>query len=141
VAAVVVTLLFVLLRSAQVTGVTQMQESKILFERVSYEFDNRYILMRGNEKEAQPRGMTWEAIDTVRRDKDAYLMYLKQPDVSDQIAGWRAWLAKLMWVPVFLHLPTRIFNSPNDLRLFDSILRRKGLLPADAPATDAAKSA
>ncbi|KAA9333076.1 hypothetical protein F0P96_08825 [Hymenobacter busanensis] len=136
-AAVLVTVLYVLLRSAQVTGVTQMEQSKALFERVSYEMDQRQVLLRLNQE--QGMRLTWDMIETVRRDKEAYVLYLKQPDMTGQVAGWRAWAAKVMYVPVFLHLPTRIFNSPNDLRLFESILRRKGFLPAEAgtPAPDA----
>ncbi|GAB2944526.1 hypothetical protein GCM10027048_06680 [Hymenobacter coalescens] len=140
-AAVVVTVLYVLLRSAQVTGVTQLEQGKVLFERLSYEFDPRYIAFRANEKD-QPRGMTWDMIETVKRSKDAYILYLKQPDVADQVAGWRAWLAKLMWVPVFIHLPLRIFNAPKDLTMFESLLRRKNLLPTDAAGSpDAPKAA
>jgi hypothetical protein len=133
-AAVLVTVLYVLLRSAQVTGVTQLEQSKILFERMSYEFEPRYIAMRSNDKE-QPRGMNWENIERVRRDKDAYVMYLKQPDVTDQVAGWRAWLAKLMWVPVFLYVPTRIFNSGKDQQMYENLLRRKGLLNNEPTTT------
>ncbi|UYZ58286.1 hypothetical protein [Hymenobacter latericus] len=139
-AAVLVAVLYVLVRSAQVTGVTQMEQSKVLFDRVSYEFDPRYIAMRSNEKDP-PRGMNWETIESVRRDKDAYVLYLKQPDVADQISGWRLWLAKLMWVPVFLHIPTRIFNSGKDQQMFENLLRRKNLLPADAGATTNAPKA
>lgn len=140
-AAVLVTVLYVLLRSAQVTGVTQLEQSKILFQRMSYEFEPRHIAMRSNDKE-QPRGMTWDTIERVARDKDAYVLYLKQPDVTDHVAGWRAGLAKLMWVPVFLYVPTRIFNSGKDQQLFENLLRRKGLL-GDEPAatTDAPKAA
>ena len=50
------------------------------------------------------------------------------------MAPWRMWLARTFDVPVFLHLPLRIFNSPNDVKLLESLLRRKNLLPADASA-------
>lgn len=140
-AAVVVTLLYVLLRSAQVTGVTQMAETKVLFERISYEFDPRYILMRANEKE-QPRGLEWSHIERVRRTPDAYFLDLRQPDMTGQVPGWRLWLAKLMWVPAFIHIPQRIFNAPKDVTMFENLLRRKNLLPAAAPAAaDAPKAA
>lgn len=140
-AAVLVTVLYVLLRSAQVTGITQLEQGKVLFERLSYEFDPRYIALRANDKD-QPRGMTWDMIEQVKRDKDAYVLYLKQPDAADQVQGWRLWLAKLMWVPVFIHLPLRIFNAPKDVTLFENLLRRKNLLPANAPsAADAPKAA
>jgi hypothetical protein len=140
-AAVLVTVLYILLRSAQVTGVTQLEQGKVLFERLSYEFDPRYIMMRAGEKD-QPRGLEWSAVETVKRDKDAYILYLKQPEAVEHVQGWRLWLAKLMWVPVFIHLPTRIFVAPKDLTMFENLLRRKNLLPAGSPgATEAPKAA
>jgi len=126
--AVVLVLLFVLLRSAQVTGVTQMEQSKPLFERLSYEIDQRQILMRRNEREGM--NLTWDMIGRAVREPDAFVLYLKQGEAPADLAGWRHWIATTFDVPVFLHLPIRIFNSPNDIKLFDSMLRRKNLLPA-----------
>ena len=128
--AVVLTVLFVLFRSAQVTGVTQMEQSKPLFERMNFEMDQKQLLLRvGPEKAMQ---LTWDMIGRVRRDSDAYLLYLKPGTPPEGMAAWRLWLARTFDVPVFLHLPMRIFNSPNDLKLFESLLRRKNLLPVEA---------
>ena len=128
--AVVLTLLFVLFRSAQITGVTQMEQSKPLFERMNFEMDQKQLLLRvGPEKAMQ---LTWDMIGRARRDADAYLLYLKPGVPPEGMAAWRLWLARTFDVPVFLHLPLRIFNSTNDLKLFESLLRRKNLLPAEA---------
>lgn len=130
---VVLTILFVLFRSAQVTGITQMEQSKPLFERMNFEMDNKQLLLRvGPEKAMQ---LTWDMIGRARRDADAYLLYLKPGTPPEGMAAWRTWLARTFDVPVFLHLPQRIFNSPNDVKLFESMLRRKNLLPAEAGAT------
>ena len=130
---VVLTVLFVLFRSAQVTGVTQMEQSKPLFERMNFEMDNKQLLLRvGPEKAMQ---LTWDMIGKARRDADAYLLYLKPGTPPADTAGWRLWLARTFDVPVFLHLPLRVFNSPNDLKLFEALLRRKNLLPAEAGVT------
>ena len=130
---VVLTVLFVLFRSAQVTGVTQMEQSKPLFERMNFEMDNKQLLLRvGPEKAMQ---LTWDMIGKARRDADAYLLYLKPGTPPADTAGWRLWLARTFDVPVFLHLPLRVFNSPNDLKLFEALLRRKSLLPAEAGVT------
>ncbi|HEX8349810.1 MAG TPA: hypothetical protein VF598_07600 [Hymenobacter sp.] len=131
--AIVLVLLFVLLRSAQITGVTQMEQSKPLFERLSYEIDQRQILMRRNEREGM--NLTWDMIGRAEREADAFVLYLKQGEAPAELAGWRRWIARTFDVPVFLHLPTKIFNSPNDLKLFDSMLRRKNLLPATVTPT------
>ena len=130
---VVLTVLFVLFRSAQVTGVTQMEQSKPLFERMNFEMDNKQLLLRvGPEKAMQ---LTWDMIGKARRNADAYLLYLKPGTPPADTAGWRLWLARTFDVPVFLHLPLRVFNSPNDLKLFEALLRRKSLLPAEAGVT------
>ena len=130
---VVLTLLFVLFRSAQVTGVTQMEQSKPLFERMAFEMDNKQILLRpASDKEGRAMQITWDLIGRARRDGDAYLLYLKPGSPPEGMAAWRLWLARTFDVPVFLHLPQRIFNSPTDVKLFEAMLRRKGLLPAEA---------
>ncbi|MBA9075862.1 MULTISPECIES: hypothetical protein [Rufibacter] len=126
--AVVVTILYVLVRSAQVMGVTQMEQSSVLFERVMFEIDQRQILMKRNDREGM--ALQWDMIDSVTQTKDAYKMYLKGPTPDQLPAGFRGWLAKTFNVPIFLYLPHRIFNSPNDLKLMDSLLRRKNFLAA-----------
>ncbi len=122
----VLTLLFVLLRSAQVTGVTQMEQSKPLFERMSFEMDQKQLLLRVSKEKAMQ--LTWDMISKVRRDGDAYLLYLKPGAPPEGTAPWRLWLARTFDVPVFLHLPQRVFNSDNDRKLFEALLRRKNLL-------------
>ena len=135
---VVLTLLFVLFRSAQVTGVTQMEQSKPLFERMAFEMDNKQILLRvGPEKDGKAMQLTWDMIGRARRDADAYLLYLKPGTPPADTAAWRAWMARAFDVPVFLHLPQRIFNSPNDVKLFEAMLRRKSLLPAEVGTSPA----
>lgn len=122
----VLTLLFVLLRSAQVTGVTQMEQSKPLFERMSFEMDQKQLLLRVSKEKAMQ--LTWDMISKVRRDGDAYLLHLKPGAPPEGTAPWRLWLARTFDVPVFLHLPQRVFNSDNDRKLFEALLRRKNLL-------------
>ncbi|UOQ54030.1 hypothetical protein [Hymenobacter cellulosivorans] len=136
--AVLLTLLFVLLRSAQITGVAQMEQSKALFERMNYEIDNRQIVLR--QSETKGMGLTWDMIGQARRDNDAYLLWLQPPAAADELKGFKGWMARTFNVPIFLHFPLRIFNSPNDIKLFDSMLRRKNLLPAQSPAAPAPTS-
>jgi hypothetical protein len=69
-------------------------------------------------------------IERVTQTKDAYQMYLKGPAADQLPKGWKGWIAKNFNVPVFLHLPFKIFNSPNDLKLMESLLRRKNFIPA-----------
>ena len=127
-AAVVVTILFVLLRSAQVMGVTQIEQGNPLFEKLTYEIDNRQILMKRNEREGM--AMNWDMIRKAQVKSDGYLLWL-QPAADAQLpTGWKGWVARNFETPIFIHLPFRIFNSANDVKLMENILRRKNLLPA-----------
>ncbi len=124
--AIIITILFVLLRSAQVMGVTQMEQSKVLFEKLYYEIDQRQVLMKRNDREGM--ALTWDMIDRASLQDDAYMLWLKEPGKEMLPKGFRGWLAKTFQVPVFFHLPFRIFNSSNDIKLMESMLRRKNLL-------------
>ncbi|WP_245842286.1 hypothetical protein [Pontibacter ummariensis] len=126
VAAVIVTLLFVLLRSAQVMGVTQIEQGNPLFEKLTYEIDQRQVLMKRNEREGM--ALTWDMIQSAERQQDAYMLWL-QPAADAQLpTGWKGWVARNFQTPIFIYLPFRIFNSQNDLKLLESLLRRKNLL-------------
>jgi hypothetical protein len=99
-------LLYVLFWGIQFTGVTQLEQNKPLFQKYVYEIDSRQILMRINAKEGGI--IKWDMIQSARKTKDAYLL--------------------MMGKHQFLHLPFAIFNSDNDLRFMDSLLKRKSLL-------------
>ncbi len=124
--AVIVTILFVLVRSAQVLGVTQMEQGNVLFEKLTYEIDQRQILMKRNEREGM--ALTWDMIDKAVKQDNAYMLWLKNASGDQLPKGWKGWVAKTFQVPVFLHLPFRIFTGPNDIKLFESMLRRKNLI-------------
>lgn len=124
--ALVVTLLFVLLRSAQVMGVTRVEQGNVLFERLTYEIDQRQIVMKRNEREGMV--LTWDMIQKAKRDEEAFMLWLQPPSGSQLPGGWKGWIARTFQAPIFLHLPFRIFNSTNDVKLMESLLRRKNLL-------------
>ncbi|NVO84000.1 hypothetical protein [Hymenobacter terrestris] len=120
------TLLYVLFRSAQVTGMTQVEQSKPLFEKMAYEFDNKQIVLRRNEKEGMR--ITWDMIGEVKREPASYLLLLKTPELPEEIKGFKRWMARTFDAPIFVEVPDRIFNSGNDQKLFEAMLRRKSLL-------------
>ncbi|SDY22536.1 hypothetical protein [Hymenobacter psychrophilus] len=120
------TLLYVLFRSAQVTGVTQVEQSKPLFEKMTYEFDNKQIVLRRNEKEGMR--LTWDMIGEVKREPAGYLLLLKSPELPPEVKGFKRWMARTFDAPIFVEVPDRIFNSGNDQKLFEAMLRRKSLL-------------
>ncbi len=121
------TLLYVLFRSAQITGVTQVEQTKPLFEKMAYEFDNKQIVLRRNEKEGMR--LTWDMIGDVKREASGYLLALKTPELPADLTGFKRWMARTFDTPIFVQIPDRIFNSANDQKLFEAMLRRKNLLP------------
>jgi hypothetical protein len=98
--------LYVLFWAIQFTGVTQMEQNKPIFQKMAYEIDSRQILMKVNAKEGMP--VQWNMIKRVEVSKDAYILYLSKAQ--------------------FIHLPFKIFNSDNDKKFLEAILKRKELI-------------
>jgi hypothetical protein len=90
----------------QFAGVTQQPSSKPLFDKYVYEIDSRYILIKTNAKEG---GMIkWDMIKSIEKRKEDYLLHMGKAQ--------------------FLQFPFRIFNSEQDIRLFETIVKRKELM-------------
>lgn len=98
--------LYVLFWTIQFAGVTQMEQNKTIFERLSYEIDSRQILMKVNPKQGMP--VQWNLIKRAEINKDAFVLYLSKAQ--------------------FIHLPFRIFNSDNERKFMETILKRKELI-------------
>lgn len=98
--------LYVLFWTIQFAGVTQMEQNKTIFERLSYEIDSRQILMKVNTKQGMP--VQWNLIKRAEINKDAFVLYLSKAQ--------------------FIHLPFRIFNSDNERKFMETILKRKELI-------------
>ncbi|WP_020529522.1 YcxB family protein [Flexithrix dorotheae] len=98
--------LYILFWLIQFTGITQMEQNKILFEKLSYEIDSRQILIKLNSKQGMP--VTWDKIQKVKQGKDEYLFILSKAQ--------------------FIHLPYKIFKSDNEVKFIETILKRKNFL-------------
>ncbi len=98
--------LYILFWAIQFTGVTQMEQNKMIFEKMAYEIDSRQILMKINTKQGMP--VQWNMIKKAEVTKDAYVLYLSKAQ--------------------FIHLPFRIFNSENERKFMETILKRKEFL-------------
>lgn len=103
---VVASILYVLFWLVQFTGITQLDQYKPMFEKFSYEFDARQILMKINQKEGSV--MKWEQIQDGYKDKDAYVLVISKGQ--------------------FVHLPFNIFTSDHDIKVFERLLKQKDLL-------------
>ena len=60
--AILIVVLYLLFWAVQFAGVTQLEQNKMLFQKMSYEIDGRQILMKINEREGMP--VKWEMIKT-----------------------------------------------------------------------------
>lgn len=90
----------------QFAGVPQLEQNKILFERLSYEITSQQILIKLNPKQGMP--MKWENIKKAVIGKDHFLLVLSKAQ--------------------FIYLPFKIFNSENERKFMETILRRKNYI-------------
>jgi hypothetical protein len=90
----------------QFAGVPQLEQNKILFERLSYEITSQQILIKLNPKQGMP--MKWENIKKAFIGKNFYLLILSKAQ--------------------FIYLPFKIFNSENERKFMETILRRKNYI-------------
>ena len=99
-------LLYALFWLIQFTGLTQLDQAKLLFERLSYEINSRQILIKLSSKQGMP--IRWEQIKKVRKTKNSITLVINKAQM--------------------IHLPMKVFNSERDIKLFETILSRKGLI-------------
>lgn len=90
----------------QFAGVPQLEQNKILFERLSYEITSQQILIKLNPKQGMP--MKWENIKKVFVGKDFFLLIISKAQ--------------------FIYLPFKIFNSDNERKFMETILKRKNYI-------------
>lgn len=97
---------YILFWYAQFYAAAEMEQNKQMFDKFAYEIDSRQILVKINQKEG---GMIkWDTITAAEKIDNAILLIVNKAQ--------------------FLHFPLNVFNSEHDLKMFESILRRKGLL-------------
>lgn len=90
----------------QYTGIPQMPQNKVMFEKFTYEITSQQILIKKNATEGMV--IKWEMIKEVTKTKDAFVFILSKAQ--------------------FLHFPFKIFNSENEIKFLEAILQRKNLL-------------
>ena len=90
----------------QFAGVSQLDQNKIMFEKFNYEITSQQILMKLNVKQGMP--VKWESIKKAQITKKGILLILSKAQ--------------------FIYLPLKVFNSENEIRFMESILRRKGYI-------------
>jgi hypothetical protein len=104
--AILAYLLYWLFWLIQFAGVSQMEQNKAIFEKMSYEIDSRQILMKLNATQGMP--IKWDMIKKAEVTKDAFVLTMSKAQ--------------------FIHLPFKIFNTENEKKFVEAILKRKGYL-------------
>ena len=98
--------LYVLFWVIQFVGVSQLEQSKMLFEKLSYEIDSRQIMIKLNSKQGMP--MKWDQIKRAWIGKDQIVLVVSK--------------AQLML------FPHNVFKTQNEVKFIETILKRKGLV-------------
>ena len=98
--------LYILFWVIQFAGVTQLEQTKILFEKLSYEISSQQVLIKLNSKQGMP--IKWDQIKRASIGKDHILLAVNKAQL--------------------IHLPFKIFNSDNERKFVESILKRKELV-------------
>jgi hypothetical protein len=104
--ALIALVLYILFWLIQFAGVTQLEQNKILFEKLSYEINSQQILIKVNPKQGMP--LNWANIKKADVNKGAYVLFVSKAQL--------------------IHLPFKIFNTENERKFFETILRRKGYI-------------
>ena len=99
-------ILYLLFWFVQFAGVTQLEQSKFLFNKLNYELSSQQILVKLNAKQGMP--MKWDQIKRASAKKEAFLLFVSKAQL--------------------IYLPHRIFNSDNEIKFFETILKRKGYI-------------
>lgn len=98
--------LYILFWAIQFTGVTQLEQNQIMFQKLSYEIDSRQVLIKLNAKQGSP--LQWNQIKSANMGKDHFLFILSKAQ--------------------FIYLPFKSFNSEHDIKFTEAILKRKGYI-------------
>lgn len=106
ISALIALALYLLFWVIQFAGVTQMEQSKVLFEKLAYEINSQQVLIKLNTKQGMP--IKWENVKRASKGKDYFLLIVSKAQM--------------------IHLPFKIFNTENEIKFIETILRRKGYI-------------
>jgi hypothetical protein len=98
--------LYILFWVIQFAGIPQLEQNKVLFEKLGYEIDSRQIMVKVSTKQGMP--ITWDMIKRVFVGKNHFVLVVSKAQI--------------------IHLPFRIFNNENQVKFVETILKRKGLI-------------
>ena len=100
---------YILFWLIQFAGVTQMEQGKMLFEKMAYEINSQQVLIKLNAKQGMP--LKWDQIKSAKIGKNYIMLKVNKAQI--------------------IHLPFKIFNTDNDRRFVETILKRKGFVKGE----------
>jgi hypothetical protein len=106
ISAVIALVLYLLFWLIQFAGVTQLEQGKFMFERLSYEISSQQVLIKLNAKQGMP--LKWDAIKRAEIGKEGFVLAMSKAQI--------------------VYLPFRIFNSQHEIKFTETILKRKGYI-------------
>ena len=106
VGALVLSILYVAFWYIQFTGISNLEQYKMLFEKLSYEITSKSIMIKLNPKQGMP--VNWENIKKVESKEGEFIFTLSRAQ--------------------FIYLPHKVFNNNNEIQFLNSILKRKGYI-------------
>lgn len=104
--ALIAFVLYLLFWVIQFAGVTQLEQSKMLFDKLSYEINSQQILIKVDSKRGMP--MKWDMIKKAWMDKNQFVLVVNK--------------AQMMMFPF------KVFKTENEVKFVETILKRKGLI-------------
>jgi len=90
----------------QFAGVTQLEQGKFMFQKLSYEISSQQILIKISSKQGMP--MKWDQIKRARKLKDGFVLFASKAQL--------------------IYFPYKIFNNDNEIRFVETVLKRKGFI-------------
>jgi hypothetical protein len=104
--ALLVTIGYILFWYIQFVGVTQMEQNKIMFDKLSYEISSQQIMIKLNERQGSP--IKWEMIIGAKLNPDHFILTIGKGQ--------------------FIYLPHKAFNGDHEIKFMETILKRKGYI-------------
>jgi len=104
--ALIAFVLYLLFWVIQFTGVTQLEQTKMLFDKLSYEIDSRQVLIKMSSKQGMP--MKWDQIKRAWKDKKQFVLVINKAQM--------------------ILFPFKVFKTENEVKFVETILKRKGYI-------------
>lgn len=104
--ALIAFVLYLLFWIIQFTGVTQLEQTKMLFDKLSYEIDSRQIMIKMSSKQGMP--MKWDQIKRAWKDKKQFVLVINKAQM--------------------ILFPFKVFKTENEVKFVETILKRKGYI-------------